>query len=275
MKSSVSAIKKYAELRISTVAGAWVFYFLTALLPLFFLLFTAFAVFGVNLTTELINGLPEEFKEGARVIMETAENASRGVTVFFVITVFFSGSALLNQMRKDCEYIYGIKSPVGGLTKRVWAVLALGVLFILFLGAAFLSAFERFLFSSLFTGGEKIWLRVGLFTVIIVFCFFLNAMLNAFVSPVRISFAQALTGSLASLSIIVVGTIGFTLYLRLFNPYNPVYGSLATAIVFLFWAYILMFGLICGVVVSKRAYFKSEKKSCLPINRQAGANNLP
>ena len=260
MKSPVFVLKRYGELRISTVAGAWVFYFLTALLPLLFLLFTAFAVFGVNLTDELVENLPAEFREAGRAVFETAENASQGVTVFFIVTVFLSGSALLNQMRKDSEYIYGVKSPVGGFMKRIWAVAALGVLFAAFMGAAFLFAVEKFLFSSFLTDGKTVWLRVGVFSAIIVVCFFLNVMLNAFVSPVKISFAQACAGSIVSLGIIVVGTIGFIVYLRLFNPYNPVYGSLATAVVFLFWAYILMFGLVFGVVVSKRAYYGTVKR---------------
>ena len=57
-------------------------------------------------------------------------------------------------------------------------------------------------------------------------------------------------GAMVSLGAIVLGTIGFALYLRFFNSYNAFYGSLAGIIVFLLWAYILMVGLVAGVIVN-------------------------
>lgn len=259
MKNSRIDLKKYGELRLSTVAGAWVFYFLVALLPLIFLLITAFAVFGVNIKAELTANVPVEFKDAVVAVIEAAENATSGFTVFFIVTVFISGSALFYQMRKDSAYIYGVKTTGGGILKRISAVIALGVLFAAFIGAAFLFSFEKLLFSEIFSGGNSVVLKIGVFGAVIVACFFLNVMLNAFVSPVKIPFSAAAAGSAASISMIVAGTIGFIVYLRLFNPYNPFYGSLAAALVFLFWTYILMFGLSCGVAVSKRAYYKTGK----------------
>lgn len=259
MKNPRIALKKYGELRLSTVAGAWVFYFLSALLPIIFLLVTAFAVFGVSVKTELIASVPQEFKESVRYITEAAENATGGVTVFFILTVFLSGSALFHQMKKDSEYIYGVKTLKGGFIKRLSAILALGVLFAAFIGAAFVFSFEKLLFSEFMPNGRAVALRVSMFGALIILCFFINVLLNKFVSPVKISFSAAATGSAVSIGIIVAGTIGFIAYLRLFNPYNAFYGSLAAAIVFLFWTYILMYGLSFGVVISKRAYFSSKR----------------
>ena len=118
------------------------YYFLTALLPLAFLLITAFGVFKVDLTAELIRKLPEEFRQAVEVIVNTAKNASGGITVFFIITVFFSGSALLNQMIKDGEHFYGlIAKRRGGILRRLLSIGALGVLFCAFLAAALLITF--------------------------------------------------------------------------------------------------------------------------------------
>lgn len=261
MKDPRIALKKYGELRLSTVAGAWVFYFLAALMPLLFLLITAFAVFGVNLKTEIASNVPNEFKDAAVAVIEAAENATGGFTAFFIITVFLSGSALLHQMKKDGEYIYGVKSAVGGLIKRVSAVVALGVLFAAFIGTAFLLSFEKLLFSEVFTLKSYAFIKAGVFGAAIIACFFLNVLLNVFVSPVKISFSSAAAGSAVSMGIIVAGTIGFIVYLRLFDPYNPFYGSLAAAIVFLFWTYILMYGLSFGVAVSKRAHYYSQRNN--------------
>ena len=252
MKSS-AFYKDLKELRVTTVAGAWVFYFLTALLPTAFLLITAFAVFGVDLSKELISSLPKEFKNAGETVIKTAGNVSGGVTVFFVISITFSGSAFLHQTCKDGEYIYGVRRrQKNGLLRRVWAMLAFGVLFACFLGLACLFAFERLLLSSLNFLAERGAITVAAFSIIIISCFFINLMLNKFVSPVKITFSAAGAGSMVSLGIIVLGTIGFTLYLRFFSAFNAFYGSLATVVMFLLWVYVLMLGLVLGVVTSKR-----------------------
>jgi membrane protein len=61
----------------------------------------------------------------------------------------------------------------------------------------------------------------------------------------------------------VLGTIGFTVYLRFFSSYNAFYGSLATVIIFLLWAYILMLALAVGVIINMKSY----KKHSIKINK--------
>ena len=150
---------KYTEIvrqkRITTVAGAWTFYFLTSLLPIVFLLITAFGVFGVEISADFISRLPEEFRLAGETILETAKNASRGITVFFILTVLFSGSALLSQMSKDGEFLYGVRlNKARGIMRRLWAMLALAALFVIFLAAAFLLSF-RMPPPDLFSEGRK------------------------------------------------------------------------------------------------------------------------
>ena len=86
MKKSLSKelFKVFKESRLTTVAGAWVYYFLTSLIPLVFLLVSAFSVFGVSLTKDFISRLPMEFREAGVAIASTAENASKSATAVFV-----------------------------------------------------------------------------------------------------------------------------------------------------------------------------------------------
>ncbi len=243
-------------IRITTVAGAWVFYFLNALLPTAFLLISAFAVFGVDLTEELVLSLPKEYKEIGEAVVKTAGNAGSGVTVFFIISILFSGSAFLHQTCVDGEYIYGVKRKhKNGFLRRIWAMIAFGILFCVFLATAFLFAFERFLLSLLFGSAKRAALTVAAFAVVIVSCFFIVVLLNKFVSPIKIDNSDAAFGSFISVAVMVLGTIGFSLYLRFFSGFNAFYGTLATAFVFLLWVYILMLGLVLGVATSKKSYF--------------------
>lgn len=252
----------FSEVRLTTVAGAWVYYFLTSLIPLLFLLVSAFSVFGVSLTKDLVSRLPEEFREAGFVVASTAENASNGATIFFVITAIFSCTTLLNQMSKDGDYIYGAKSKTKrGLMRRLWAFFALGLLFLLFLGLAFLFAFSSSLKSQVTIFAEKnLFLTMFAFLFTIIFSYAIIILLNKFISPIKLKTKNLLLGALTSLFIMVFGTIGFTIYLRFFSNYNAFYGSLAGVIIFLLWAYILMIGLASGVVVNMQIYKKEKGK---------------
>ncbi|MBQ8427210.1 MAG: YihY/virulence factor BrkB family protein [Clostridia bacterium] len=254
-----------SEKRLTTVAGAWVYYFLSSVIPLAFLIITAFGVFGVSITNDIVSRLPDEFRLAGQTIIQTAENASNGVTVFFILTVIFSCTTLLNQMSKDGDFIYGEKSKhKRGLLRRLWAIGALAVLFFLFLGVALLVAFGNMLTHKYTLGGIiKLLLTVLAFTVVLAVSYFIILLLHNFISPVRLKFNEIALGGFTSLCIVVIGTIGLTLYLKFFKPYNAFYGSLASIVVFLIWAYILMLGLAVGVVVNmsiyKRRYLTSKK----------------
>ncbi len=263
-------IDDFRKVRLTTVAGAWVYYFLTSLIPLVFLLVSAFSVFGVSLTRDFISRLPKEFREAGFAIASTAENASKGATIFFVITVIFSCTTLLNQMSKDGDYIYGACSKhKRGFMRRVWAVFALGLLFVLFLGMAFLFAFGWSIKGRLtMVSDENVFLTIIAFSFAIIFSYVIIILLNKFISPVKLKATNLLLGALISLAIMVLGTIGFTIYLRFFSSYNAFYGSLAGIIIFLLWAYILMIGLVSGAVINMHVFYKDKQTEDLPNKRQ-------
>ena len=255
---------KYSEIvrqkRITTVAGAWTFYFLTSLLPIVFLLITAFGVFGVEISADFISRLPEEFRLAGETILETAKNASRGITVFFILTVLFSGSALLSQMSKDGEFLYGVRlNKARGIMRRLWAMLALAALFVIFLAAAFLLSFRKPP-ADLFSEGRKnIFFTALVFLFAILLCYVIIVLLNKFISPVKQKFSSLALGGFISLAADVAGTIGFIFYLKYFGSYNVFYGSLAAVIVFILWAYILMIGLVLGACVNVLVYERKER----------------
>lgn len=264
-----SALKTVKETRITTVAGAWVYYFIMALVPLTFLLITAFSVFGIDIANEIINKLPEEFVEGAELILLTAQKVSKGITALFIFTVIFSSYALINQMTKDGEFIYGKKRHgKEGFFRILWVLFAVISLFLVFLIAGLFFAFGNSVFSY-FNGLSlgKNFLLILFFLFVILFCYIVIIILNKFISPVRLPTKITLLGSLVSLFITVIGTIGFTVYIRYVNSYNAFYGSLASVIIFMLWAYIIMIGLSVGAVVSMKLYENEKKREFLYSKR--------
>ncbi len=247
--------------RITTVAGAWVYYFLMALVPFVFLIVTAFGVFGVSLTHDLVSRLPIEFRSAGQKIIETAEKSSKGVTIFFIVAVIFSCTNLLNQMSKDGDFIYEAHSKTKrGIFRRLWAIFALAMLFVLFLGVAFIFAFgNRALLNAHIDRDKQLILIIFTFLFVICLGYVIILLLNVFISPIKQSFKGIALGSFISLFVVVLGTIGFTLYLRFIANYNAFYGSLAGVIIFLVWAYICMLGLSFGVIINMQIY-KAKKE---------------
>ena len=164
-------------------------------------------------------------------------------------------------MSKDGDFIYGEKSKrKRGLFRRLWAIGALAVMFFLFLGTALLVAFGNVLFSKYTSGSVvKLFITILAFTVVIGVSYAIILLLHNFISPVKLRFAHVAVGGFVSLCIVVVGTIGLTLYLKFFKPYNGFYDSLASIIVFLLWAYILMLGLVVGVIINMKMHKKAQK----------------
>lgn len=261
-KGKLAKIFNYVgEKRLTTVAGAWVFFFLTSVVPIAFLIITAFGVFGVSVTRDLVSRLPEEFRATGEIIATTAERATKGTTIFFIFSVIFSCTTLLNQMSKDGDALYGVFAKhKRGLLRRVWAFFALAVLFLTFLAIALIFSFGSTLFrDKILMLNERLTITLASFSLIILFGYFIIIVLNKFISPTPLKFKEVWLGALVSLFIIVLGTIGFILYLRFFNAYNAFYGSLAAIIVFLLWAYIVMMGLVLGVIVNTALFNRAKR----------------
>lgn len=250
------------EKRVTTVAGAWVYFFLSSLIPLTFLLITAFGVFGVEISLDLVSRLPEGLREAGQTIVGTAKSAQEGVTYLFAGTVILSLSALLAQMRKDGNSIYGVESKNRrGLFNRIWAILALVVLFIVFLITALFVAFGEMILVYLPSGkGKRILVCFLAGLLITLISYVVLILLNKYICPVKTSAFAVCCGSLLSLFIVYLGTLVLGVYLNLFGTNNAFYGSLAGIVVFLLWSYIMMTGLVVGTVFSFYLYAKTPRK---------------
>ncbi len=245
--------REFSACHATTIAGAWVFFLLLAVVPIFFLLVTAFGVFGVDVSIELASRIPEEFRGLVLEIIDVASQASRGATVLFVLTVFWSGSSLFSHMLKDGELLYGAKRGKSGVVRKLLSFLLLFLLLTVFFLSAFLLFLNRFIVRYfVLTGFWAVLVKVALYVVAFSVIYVIVFLLQTFISPVRVTFANRATGAAVSLGITLVGTLAFLVYIRYFHSYNVLYGSLAALIVFLLWSYIITLSLVTGAIVVKR-----------------------
>ncbi len=251
LKNKIFAfLRLLKEKRLTTVAGAWVYFFLSSLIPLIFLVITAFGVFGVEITTDLVARLPESLREGGTALVSVAKSAQEGITVLFIFSTILSLSSLLAQMRRDGNFIYGVEEKnKRGILGRLWAIVALLVLFGVFLAGGLLFAFGKAIFSGLPSGKDKLvltTLAVGFLLTNVVYL--VIVLLNKYICPIKIPLSILLLQSLVSLVIVFVGTLVIGVYIAFFGGNNAFYGSLAGIVAFLLWAYVCMNGLVIGAI---------------------------
>lgn len=255
------------EKRMTTVSGAWVYFFLSSLIPLTFLIITAFAVFGVEISLDMVSRLPEGIRETGEIIVNTAKSAQEGVTIFFGFTVIFSVSALLAQMRKDGNSIYGLQERNSrGIFIRLWGVVALFVFFAILLLSALLVAFGESIFLSLPKSQGTRFLTsflIGIFITLL--SYMVIIFLNKYICPIKVPTSCLLIGSMVSLVIIFFATIIMGVYISIFGTNNAFYGSLAGIVVFLLWAYVIMNGLLIGTVL---IFHLNNKKVAVTIKER-------
>lgn len=265
LKNKIFAfLRLLKEKRLTTVAGAWVYFFLSSLIPLVFLVITAFGVFGVEITTDLVARLPESLREGGTALVSVAKSAQEGITVLFIFSTILSLSSLLAQMRRDGNFIYGVEEKnKRGILGRLWAIVALLVLFGVFLAGGLLFAFGKAIFSGLPSGKDKLvltTLAVGFLLTNVVYL--VIVLLNKYICPIKIPLSILLLQSLVSLAIVFIGTLVIGVYIAFFGGNNAFYGSLAGIVAFLLWAYVCMNGLVIGAIFG---YFLQNQNMCSEV----------
>ena len=256
-KNIAVRIKRIGKIKLTTIAGAWVFYFLLAIVPLTFLVFSALNFFNVNIHANFVNYLPEGFSYPIKLITSTAKEIGKASTALFLITVLFSSTTLITQMSKDGDFIFGQTRKLKfSLLRRVGALMLLTVIVgVVIVGGTVFSLkgagtiFNVKLFQNF---RAKVVFNC---TITLLIAYVVLLLLNRFISPVRLKWIEACVGALVSLGISVIGTLCFVLYVKFFGFYNAFYGVISIILIFLLWVYILMVGIILGVLVTAKMYY--------------------
>jgi len=175
----------------------------------------------------------------------TGVAAARGaIGVLAIVGLVWGGFAFFSSIRKALNTVWGIRKPQpllkGQLINLIMLIGAAILLFLSVLITAFLSTvaeqgipvpgaelvrsdvMERILANVLATG--------------LAFVVFL--LLYRFIPGKRPKWKDIWLGALAAAISFEITKIIFLVYLRVFNPYNLVYGSIGALIAFLMWTYL-------------------------------------
>ena len=220
--------------KIPTLSGALCFFLLLNGGSYLFLFVSISSFFFIDYT-QYINSLSDGIVKDI-ILYLLQYNSNLSISIFLLISSIYSSSSLYYHFMHICEVI--TKQAIDyKISKRVQALifvpiaLLIGVFFILVI--SFLQYFYRII--------STIFFMLYLFIVI----YLLNK-----IALRNYNFYNLYKGILFSFLYIVVFSILFGVYLKLFSNFKLVYGVLSTIIISLFYLYVCIIGFFLGLYIN-------------------------
>lgn len=236
------------------------YYFLFSLFPLMLclaVLLGFFADTGSSLRANILNSLSQVMPESASALVvktldEISNSASSSKFSIGLLLALWTASSGMGAIISSLNVAYNIKDTRPWWKTRLIS-LALTIAFGVFL---ILSAALLFYGSSI---GEKVSASLGFsafFTFIwkllqwpfiVVFVLFTFSLVYHFGPDIKRHTWQIFSpGAIVALSLWVVVSVAFRLYLHSFNTYSATYGSLGAVMILLLWFYLTGTALLIG-----------------------------
>ena len=211
-----------------------------------------------NLVENLFDILPLSEGEGREDLASAISGLTTGISVVglaSVIGLMWSASGMMGALRRalnqawDTDY----RRPfLHGKLVDFAMVLSLGILMSLSVGATIFLQLARHVSDDLsdalgpLGSGATLSLEVVAVFVPLLLSFVAFMILFKFVPSVKTRFRSIWPGALLAAVLFGVVKNGFTTYLRYFGNYDVVYGSLGTAVAFLFFVYVSAMVMLLG-----------------------------
>ncbi len=243
---------------VSTRAAAVSYNFFLAIFPFILFLFTLipyipvtdFQVTLFSLFREIIP--PETFAMVEKTIFEIIMLQNSGLlSLSFILTFYFSTNGVNAIMD-------GFNSSLHSSKKRNWwkqqltAIFLMAILsFLVILAITFITV-GSFAINWLIENGfiqddlTITLLEIVRWLIILLLTFFSVSFLYYFGPAERRAYAFFSPGSILATFLLIIGTLGFNIYIANFSRYNALYGSIGTLIIFLVWIFISSFILLIG-----------------------------
>jgi membrane protein len=177
-----------------------------------------------------------------------------GVTAGLIISLLgalWAASNGVNALNRGLAIIYDVERERSSLKRRALSLaLTVGAIVVALIALALIAVFPVLLHHvglgpAAQAGADVIrWL---LFIVLITVAIGVLYRINA--PSEQRSWRFISRGVLTAVTVWIIGSVGFSLYVGNFGSYNKTYGSLAAVIVLLFWLYLSAFAILLGAVV--------------------------
>ncbi|MFD2831313.1 YihY/virulence factor BrkB family protein [Corticicoccus populi] len=256
---------RFGKDNTSGMAAQLAYYFLLAIFPLLIFLLTLLPLFQIDqesLTGMIRDYIPSDIAgtlEG--IITDVMASSNGGLLSFGLIATLWSASNGMTALMNAFNVAYDVEDNrnflvAKGLSLVFTVILALSVL-LTFVLVVFGGQIGTLLFDTIGLGSEfeTLWSLVrNVLPVILVFVVFSVMYLTA--PNIKLDIKSILPGAVFTTVMFLVASWGFSFYVSNFGNYSATYGSLAGAIILVFWLYITGVIIILGAQINAIMHVK-------------------
>jgi membrane protein len=256
---------RFSKDNTSGMAAQLAYYFLLAIFPLLIFLLTLVPLFQID--QEAIVGVIRDYipsdiagtLEG--IITDVMESSSGGLLSFGIIATLWSASNGMTALMNAFNVAYDVEDSRNflvskGLSLIFTVILTVSVL-LTFVLVVFGGQIGTLLFDTIGLGEEfeTLWSLIrNILPLILVFIVFLVMYLTA--PNIKLNIKSVLPGAVFTTIMFLVASWGFSFYVSNFGNYSATYGSLAGAIILVFWLYITGVIIILGAQINAIMHVK-------------------
>jgi len=246
---------KIADDNILGNAAQVAFYFSFAIFPLLLFLMSVLGVIlndmadmQKNLFQMLADIMPRSaFELVKNTLDEVTANASGGKITFGIATTLWAASAGVDNVRSTLNHVYNLKET------RSWIHAKLtSLLLTLAIGALILATAAVVVYGSQMMPTDSLLLaKAGQWIAIVALLLLVFAFLFNFCPDHSKRRWKLITpGSIISVALWIIVSMGFRVYLQYFNSYSKIYGSLGAVIILQLWLYLTALVILLGGAVN-------------------------
>jgi membrane protein len=254
------AIHKLGEDELSTRSASLSYYFILAVFPLFLFLFSLLSVIagpGSALQEDIVSALgrlaPGSASDVVRsVVHQTFKSGSGLKLAAGILGALWAASGGMSAVVISLNKIYRVpetrpwwkqKATIVGLTIALAALIILALVLALYGGKIGEALFAQLGASDVFRLAWKICQWPVSFAAM-----FLSFSLVYYFAPdiEERKWYWVTPGSAAGVTLWLIASLGFRLYLHFFNSYSATYGSLGAVIILMLWLYMTGLAILIG-----------------------------
>ncbi|MBC7811543.1 MAG: YihY/virulence factor BrkB family protein [Burkholderiales bacterium] len=225
-------------------AAALAFYFIFSIFPLTLLIAIGLsrlldtAVAQDQITTGMSLFLPQPTIELLQTNVSDALMQSSSFGIVAVVSLIWSGLGLFTNVTYSLDTIFRVPAQRSLMKQRAVAF-GMALLLIVLVVTSFLTSGVLFLVSALLLDQPTIWITIGMFFLPLGLDMMIFALLFRYVPARRVHWDAVWPAAIIGATGWELLKAGFGWYLENLNNYQFVYGSIATPIVLLLWAYLV------------------------------------
>lgn len=239
------AVTNYAQSGTgSRQAAALSYYAIFSIFPLTLLLVIGVgSILGPAVAQEqIVQGLhiflPEAMVGVIQDIVGEALQQSSSFSLVATAALLWSATGLFTNITNSLDTIFDMRGSRGMVRQRIMAII-MGLTLVVLVGASFVTSGVLRLVSALTPGLPSLWIRIGIFFLPIGLDVVIFALLFHYVPNRDVHWDAVWPSAIFGAIGWELAKQGFEWYLTNLANYAIIYGSIATVIVLLFWAWVI------------------------------------